>query len=383
MSFPPVDCLIVGAGVVGLTLARELSGRGLSVRLIDQGAPGREASWAGAGMLPPAPTGGDFDAWTLLRGRGAAMQESLSRDLREATGVCDGYRRCGAWYLAYDETSAAEQNRTLSELAGGGVRVCDVAVDELPARESLARWEAAARRPVLAQLLPDEAQIRNPRRLAALIAACAQRGAELTSGVAALPPRGSGRLEALPTTQGPMSCGAVCFTAGAWTGELLAQCDAGRRRIHPIRGQVALLRWPSPRLSRIVNVGRRYLVPRSDGRLLVGSTEEDVGFCKSTTAAAIADLLRFAGDVCPAAGDAEVERTWAGLRPASFDGLPAMGRVESFENVFVAAGHFRAGLTASPAAAQVTAELICGEPLSLSLGAMDVAAGRDLIGHAT
>jgi glycine oxidase len=120
-------------------------------------------------------------------------------------------------------------------------------------------------------------------------------------------------------------------------------------------------------LSRIVERGKLYLVPRPDGRVLVGSTEEDAGFEKQTTAEGITSLLSFALELVPRLAGASVERCWAGLRPGSPDGLPFLGPVPGFENLYVAAGHFRSGLHLSPATGLLMKELLLGEPLSIPL----------------
>ena len=121
-----------------------------------------------------------------------------------------------------------------------------------------------------------------------------------------------------------------------------------------------LLALARPIVSRIINEGSRYLVPRDDGRLLVGSTEEDAGFDKSTTAGGMAGLLEFALGLVPDLAAAQIERSWAGLRPSTSDGLPYLGRVPELENAFIAAGHFRAGLQLSTGTAVVLSQLIRG-----------------------
>jgi glycine oxidase len=128
-----------------------------------------------------------------------------------------------------------------------------------------------------------------------------------------------------------------------------------------MRGQIALLSLRQPILSRIVNEGSRYLVPRPDGRLLVGSTQEDVGFDRSNTAGAICELLRFAQSLVPDLANVQLERTWAGLRPATRDGLPYLGAVPEIENAWIAAGHFRGGLQLSTGTAVVMNQLLAGE----------------------
>jgi glycine oxidase len=137
--------------------------------------------------------------------------------------------------------------------------------------------------------------------------------------------------------------------------------------IKPIRGQMVLFKTPRPLLSRIINEGSRYLVPRSDGRLLAGSTEEDVGYDRSNTDAGVAGLVNFAIGLVPQLADAEVERTWAGLRPCTADGLPYLGRLPNYENAYLAAGHFRGGLQLSTGTARVMSQLMQGQATDINL----------------
>src|SRR5262249_13773854 len=147
--------------------------------------------------------------------------------------------------------------------------------------------------------------------------------------------------------QGDIRAGKYLITAGAWTDTLLGELG-WRPGVRPVRGQIALLHTSPPLLRRVVEQGKLYIVPRPDGRVLVGSTEEDAGFAKRTTAAAVRELLAFACGLVPGLGEAPVERCWAGLRPGNPDGLPFLGPVPGLENAFVAAGHFRAGIQLSP-----------------------------------
>ncbi|MGH7139160.1 MAG: NAD(P)/FAD-dependent oxidoreductase, partial [Pirellulales bacterium] len=130
--------------------------------------------------------------------------------------------------------------------------------------------------------------------------------------------------------------------------------------VRPVRGQMVLLTSPRPLLRSSVNAGKQYLVPRSDGRILVGSTEEDAGFDKRTTAEAVADLLNMAVRLAPPLADLSVEQCWAGLRPASHDQFPYLGRLPGYDNAYIATGHFRNGLQLSPATAVVMARLMTG-----------------------
>ena len=176
---------------------------------------------------------------------------------------------------------------------------------------------------------------------------------------------------AVRTSTQRYAAGAVCITSGSWSGPLLARLGI-TIPIKPIRGQIALLQTKANLLRRVINEGKRYLVPRADGRVLVGSTEEDAGFLKLTTAAAIDDLLSFARELVPALAGAGLETSWAGLRPATPDGRPYLGHLPGLDNGLVAAGHFRAGLQLSPGTAVVMRQAMLGQPVDIDLAAFRV-----------
>lgn len=357
------DCLVIGGGVIGLSIAYELAGRGRSVRVIDAGQPGREASWAGAGILPPAGSG-TSEPLEQLAALSNRLHAAWSDELRAATQIDNGFRRSGAVYLARSP-SAARQLEQLAAWAGArGI------VAERLSSEALAEIEPALEpRGTLhaVYFVPQECQIRNPRHLKALVVGCAIRGVEITPNVAVedFDIRGD-RVRAVRTSVGSISARQVCIATGAWSGAVARKLGF-RAAIKPIRGQIVLLSLARPIISRIVNEGSRYLVPRPDGRLLVGSTEEDVGFDRGTTAGAVGDLLAFAFGLVPALETARLERSWSGLRPATRDGLPYLGRVPGLENAFMAAGHFRAGLQLSTGTAVVMSQLIEGRPVEIDL----------------
>jgi glycine oxidase len=213
------------------------------------------------------------------------------------------------------------------------------------------------------------AQVRNPRHLKALRAGCAARCVAFETGwpVRRLATSGS-RVLAAEGERGRLVAGQFLLAAGAWTEMLLADTEF-RPGIRPIRGQIALFKTGRQGVRPILLQGKRYLVPRTDGRILAGSTEEDVGFDARPTEEGIAGLVHFAHRLVPSLKEAELERTWAGLRPGSPDGLPYLGRVPGRENLHIAAGHFRAGLQLSPATGLVMAQHLLGKALLLSLEA--------------
>jgi glycine oxidase len=351
------DVLILGGGVIGLTAAYFLAREQVSVGVVDKGDFGREASWAGAGILPPGDPAHARTPPDQLRALSAALFPKLSADLKEQTGIDNGYLRCGGLeFLDQDEETAAHE-----------WRMEGITVEALTAKE-LARLEPAVSAGVRkAYLLPEMAQLRNPRHLKALLAGSQKQGARLHPACAVLGFERQGeRITAVKTTSGPLAASRFVLATGAWTDPLLEQVG-WQPGIHPVRGQIALLNTGAPLLTKVLMQGKRYLVPRPDGRVLIGSTEEDVGFDKRTTARAIKELLAFALALVPGLAEASLERSWAGLRPGSPDGLPFLGPVPGFANLFVAAGHFRAGIQWSPATGRLLKELLLGRPLTIPL----------------
>jgi glycine oxidase len=215
--------------------------------------------------------------------------------------------------------------------------------------------------------LADRAQVRNPRPLKALAAACARRGVTLMPGCGAsgFDLRGD-RVAAVRTDRGRIACERVVLAAGPWSGDLARSVGQGLAT-PPIRGQIVLLRLDRPPLQRIIEHGRNYLVPRDDGRILIGATEEHAGFDTRPTAGAARILLEMAERLCPALADATLETTWAGLRPGSRDSRPYLGPLPSLPNLIVATGHGRAGLQLSPGTASLVADLVLGRPPAIPL----------------
>lgn len=361
------DILIVGGGVIGLSLAYELAGQGAQVRLVDRGPLGREASWAGAGILPPASQRPTRDPMSELHRLSDELYPLWSAQLREETGVDNGFRTCGGIYLAKGDQERDELRRSAESWQSQGIRAEQLDAAAMAEREPALTTGQSSDASSVAWWLPDEAQVRNPRHLKALALACARRGVELDPGIAV---EGfevaSGRVKSAVTSQGKITFGQVCITSGPWSGGLVSQLGVNVA-VRPMRGQMALLSSPRPVLRSIVNIGQRYIVPRADGRILVGSTVEDAGFDKRTTAQAIAGLLDLAVRLAPPLADLSLEQCWAGLRPASHDGLPYLGRVADYENAYLATGHFRSGLQLSPGTAVVMSRLMTGADPQIDL----------------
>ena len=359
------DVLIVGGGVIGLSIARELARASLSVTLLDRQQPGREASWAGAGILPPAALTGPDDPLSELTSQTHALWPELSEGLLETTGIDNGFRCCGGVRL--DPGLAATPELSFRQKAHPPIAA------ELTAwkaagveAELLRRAELREREPSLGEhvdealWLPDVWQVRNPWHLRALLADCERLGVAVrhdckVSGVVIE----NGRARGVRLADETLSAQSVVVAAGAWTPRVLPQ-EFNPLEIEPVRGQIVLLRQERPTIRRVIECGSRYLVPREDGRVLIGSTEEREGFVKETTREGIDGLLGFAQSVVPSLVAAEREQEWAGLRPHAIGGRPFIGPAPECEGLYIAAGHFRGGLHLSPVTAQMIREQVTG-----------------------
>lgn len=356
------DVLIVGGGVIGLSVAYALAREGIRCRLVDRGPLGKEASWAGAGIISPGSVVPMALPMARLRTLSARLFPEWSEWLREETGIDNGYCRSGGLHVAL--TSGEEHNL---RAAAGRWRVEGIAHEFLD-QEEVRRVEPALGPAIRSGVLvPDRAQVRNPRHLRALASACLRRGVTLYPGRPVLGfEMEGGRVHAVQTPTGPLRAGMFVVAAGTWTGPLLETIGL-RAPTPPVKGQIVLLNDPSVRLTRIIELGKNYLVPRGDGRILVGATEEEAGYDTRATGRGARELLDLAIRLCPGLADSWFEATWAGLRPGSRDTRPYIGPAPGFENLILAAGHNRAGLQLSPGTGSLVADLIVGRSPSIPL----------------
>lgn len=361
-----MNVAIIGGGVIGLSLAWELSQRGHQITLIDQEAFGKKASWAGAGILLPGNASTAIHPLEHLEALSNDLHHSWAQRLLEQTGIDNGYRNCGGLYVA---TSAGE----VATLAGslGFWKERSIRVESLDRETFAARYPAlghlAQAKPFAAAWAPDEAQICNPWHVQALVRACELSGVEL------LPEHAVSDFQFTPQRIASLQVGdqhrefeQIVFACGAWTEQVTADF-ADCLPMVPVRGQMLLYKLDQPLRTPIVNEGTRYVVPRDDGHVLVGATIEEVGFNESTNASSIETLAGDAERLVPSLRREKLLKSWAGLRPGTHDGFPYMGRLPGWENVFVSTGHFKTGLQLSPGAAVSMADFIEGKTPAIDL----------------
>jgi glycine oxidase len=355
------DAVVVGGGVIGLSCAWRAAQRGASVAVVERSLPPAGATRVAAGMLAPV---GEltFGEPELLRMTLAAFElyPEFAAELEAATGVLTGFSRIGALHVALDRDEAAELRR-VHDLQ----RSLGLDAEWLPPRRCRALEPGLTPSLGGGVLASSEAAI-DPRALtAALLAALAGEGVELLAGVeveAAL--HEGGRVAGVRTAAGDeLSAAAVVLATGAFAGESAWLPEEGRPPVRPVKGQ-ALELGPRggepPPCERILASERVYLVPREDGRLIVGATVEERGFDTATTAGGVHELLREAYRLLPDIAEMELLEAAVGLRPGTPDNLPRVGP-SPVAGLLWATGHFRNGILLAPLAAETIADMLAAE----------------------
>ena len=330
------DVIVVGGGIIGLSLSIALRKRGLRVLVVERGEPGREASHAAAGMLADCPLETP-SALQALATASARMYPEFVLELQDESGTKVDLRDQGTLLLAPEHSEFLAQN-------------------PLPA--ALAELE-----PALGEVRGPVAYLKersvDPRALvAAALKAAKHRGVDISSGTTATDLLLSdGRITGIQTDRTHYNAPCVVNCAGAWAGSFSTHHFPTR----PVKGQMLAVASAQHDLVRhVIRAPEVYLVPRSNGRIVIGSTLEEAGFDKRTDADTIQRLHRAAIRLIPALKEARILEDWAGLRPGTPDDLPILGATNT-RGYFVATGHFRDGILLTPVTAHVMAQVITGE----------------------
>ncbi len=362
---------VVGGGIIGLASAWRARARGLSVTLLERAGTGEATSRVAAGMLAPVAEVefGEAGRRVLELGlRSAALWPDFAAELEAAAGIDVGLRRSGTLVVARDDDEARELERQLAFRDSLGVRARRLLPSEAREREP-----ALAPTVRLALEAPDDHSVDPRLVLAALRRACEDAGVELREGAAVARVELSGAEGATRRVTGVvlddgerLRAGQVVLAAGAWTTELLKGLPAHATvPVRPVKGQILRLRDPAGAglLNGVVRFAGGYLVPRGDGRYVLGATMEERGHDLSPTAGGVYELLRDAHELVPGIAELEIEELNVGLRPSTPDNAPAIGR-GALEGLVWATGHHRNGILLAP----LTAELVV-EALEAAAGA--------------
>ncbi|MDX1453599.1 MAG: glycine oxidase ThiO [Oleiphilaceae bacterium] len=342
--------MIVGGGVMGLMQARELALKGWQVTLLDKSECGKEASWAGGGIISPLYPWRYAPAITALASWSQQYYPHLIQNLEAESDIDPELSRHGLLMLAVDDYQAAldwaQENAYWLEQ-----------ID----RDQLYRLEPSLREGLEQGLwMSQVASVRNPRLLRALKQIATQHPqitVEEVARVTEVKPHHAS--PSVVTEQGRHFEGdVVLLCSGAWTAELLG---LPKLPIEPVKGQMLVFDAPTGLVNRVVLSHGKYVIPRRDGKVVAGSTLERCGFDKTTTADAKEQLADAAIELFPELARCPISYHWAGLRPGSPKGLPFIGALPEYEGVFVNAGHFRNGLVLAPASVRLMTSILCGE----------------------
>jgi len=349
-----VDVAILGGGIIGLSVAWKARAAGMSVAVLERGEIGEGATHVAAGMLAPV---AEVEFGKAGRGvlelglRSAEMWSAFAEELESASGIDVGLRKTGTLVVARDEDEARELERQLAFRESLGLRATRL-------RGSEAREHEPALAPTvrLALHAPDDHSVDPRGVVAALRRSCEQAGVQIREHA----PKIDVKLDASESRVigvGDMRADNVVVAAGAWSGEVAGLPAGAGVRVRPVKGQIMRLRDPAGpgMLDGVVRFEGGYLVPRGDGRYVLGATVEERGFEADPTAGGVYELLRDAHELVPGVSELRIEELNVGFRPCTPDNAPVVGRGD-LEGLVWATGHHRNGILLAP----LTAEMVLG-----------------------
>lgn len=352
------DILIVGGGIIGMLSARELVLAGMQVTVIDQVETGKESSWAGGGIISPLYPWRYAESVNALARWSQAHYSDLVDELKQETRQDAELLNSGLLITGIEaEKDEADRwgkkwSSQFEFISGKEVIEIDPQINPaLAERDSL--W------------LEDIQQVRNPRLVKVLKQYLLNKGVPFieNSRVTGFL-ENSGRITGVDTSAGIIESDKVLIASGAWSGEMIGLTGM-TAEIEPVKGQMILLKTLPGFIRRIILSENRYIIPRKDGRVLVGSSIEHTGFEKMTTESMREELFAEALRIAPGLSEFDIEHHWAGLRPGSKDGIPYICQHPRIENLYINTGHYRNGVVLGPASAKLLAEIVLQEKTSV------------------
>lgn len=350
------DVIVIGGGLIGCSIALRLAQAGLRVTVIERGEPGKEASSAAAGMLSPQGETIEPREFFELCMASRKIYPSFVREVEELSGLKADYRRCGTLMVATNRREHKELETIFRAQKKMGL-----AISRLYSKTIHSKVRELSPSISFGVFLPDDHSIDNEKLSAAVATACKNSGVEFHTGCSVMriiATRGqvegveiaseSGAAEKLDADQ-------LVLAAGCWSAAL-AEPIGIKLLMKPCRGQMVEFEAPRP-LPLVVRAGHHYLVPRSNSRIVVGTTSEYAGFEKSVTASGLQSVMAGAVKLIPDFGGFKFLRAWSGLRPDTADHLPILGRGE-ISNLIFATGHYRNGILLAPITAEIISDLV-------------------------
>jgi glycine oxidase len=359
------DVLIIGGGVIGLSIARELHKSGVKkITLLEKSSVGQESSWAAAGMLGPQAETDEAGTFFEMCSESRDLYPAFAGELLDETGVDIELDRTGTLCLAFSEKDSEELHARYEWQKKAGLDVEHLSADDVRRAEPFISPDVRE-----ALFFPTDWQVENRKLLIALRRYAELNDIEIREGV---------QVERLIVESNEVvgaEAGRERFLAdrtllatGAWSSFIQLGDAAMPVKVEPVRGQIIAFQPEQKLLRHVIYSSNGYLVPRTDGRILAGSTSENVGFDKSTTDIAGGQLWEMACEIAPGLASSQITDHWAGLRPFAADGLPVLGEIAGVDGLLIATAHYRNGILLAPLTAKLVASKLIGNVDSRYLG---------------
>jgi len=354
-SIGSAGVLVIGGGIIGLSIARELAQRGVAdVSVLEKNEFGEEASWAAGGILAPQVEADQDDEFFQLACASRDLYLGFVEAVQNESGIDVGFDPTGTIYLAFTEDEEREFRARFEWQQTRGLCIEWLNGDEVRQHEPAVSPDVRC-----ALRFTHDYQVENRRLVKALLVANERAGVRLIPESAAVALRiENGQVLGVETARGLIAANRVVLAAGSWSSSIKSVAPLPNIDVKPVRGQMLCFKPEKPLARHVIYSGRGYLIPRSDGRLLAGSTTEEAGFEKRVTEEGTKAIRTMAEEIVPALESVPVLESWAGFRPRAKDGLPVLGPLGSVAGLIYATGHYRNGILLAPITAKLIAEAI-------------------------